>query len=105
MNVFAKIINKEIPANIIYEDNKIIAFYDIKPMRPGHFLVVPKVFSENFYDIKEEDLLYLVSKARQLALKVTKDMSVNGFNIIINNGSSAGQEVLHTHVHVVPAAK
>lgn len=105
MSIFNKIIDKEIPADIIYEDDKVIAFKDIKPMRPGHFLVVPKTFSENFYDISEEDLLYLVSKARLLAVKVTKDMGVSGFNIIVNNGASVGQEVFHTHVHVVPSNK
>lgn len=105
MSIFNKIIAKEIPADIIYEDDKVIAFKDIKPIRPGHFLVVPKTFSENFYDITEEDLSYLVSKARLLAVKVTKDMGVSGFNIIVNNGSSAGQEVFHTHVHVVPSDK
>lgn len=105
MSIFQKIINKEIPASIVYEDDRVIAFKDINPERPGHFLVVPKVFSENLYDISEEDFIYLMAKARELALWVTKDMNVSGFNLKINNGTNAGQEVMHTHVHIIPANK
>lgn len=105
MTIFQKIINKEIPAQIIYEDDKILAFNDIKPVRPGHFLVIPKVFSENLYDISNDDFIYLMSKTREIALWVTSQMGVSGFNIKINTGVSAGQEVMHTHVHVIPAEK
>lgn len=105
MNIFQMIINKEIPANILYEDERVIAFYDIKPERPGHFLVVPKTHSTNFYDIKDEDLTYLIKKARELAIKVTADLGVEGFNLKVNNGAKAGQEVFHTHVHIIPANK
>lgn len=105
MNIFQKIINKEIPANILYEDEKVIAFYDIKPERPGHFLVVPKTHSTNLYDIKNEDLQYLILKAKELAIKITKDLGVDGFNIKINNGANVGQEVFHTHIHVIPSNK
>ncbi len=105
MSIFSKIITKEIPAKIIYEDQRVIAFEDTHPIRPGHFLVVPKVFSENLYDIKSDDLSYLINKARELAIKVTKELGVSGFNLQINNGVSAGQEVFHTHIHVIPANK
>lgn len=105
MTIFQKIINKEIPASIIYEDDKVIAFKDINPVRPGHFLVVPKTFSENLYDISPEDFTYLMNKARELAIWVAKDMNVSGFNLKVNNGVSAGQEVMQTHVHIIPADK
>lgn len=105
MNIFQKIINKEIKADIIFEDNDHIAFKDIKPERPGHFLVVPKNHSTNLYDITDHDLSALILKARQWALQVTKQMNVQGFNLKINNGKEAGQEVFHTHVHIIPSSK
>lgn len=105
MTIFQKIINKEIPADVIYEDDQVIAFKDIKPVRPGHFLVVPKKLSTNFYDIDNHTLEYLIVKAKELAIQVTKEMGVDGFNVIVNNGEKVGQEVFHTHVHIIPAEK
>lgn len=105
MTIFQKIINKEIPAKILYEDEMVLAFYDIKPERPGHFLVIPKMHSTNFYDISDEQLANLIIKARELAIKVTKELGVEGFNIKVNNGANVGQEVFHTHIHVIPSDK
>ena len=105
MTIFQKIITREIPATIIYEDDQVIAFNDIKPINPGHFLVVPKKLSTNLYDIEDSTLSYLMVKARELAIKVTKEMNVEGFNLIVNNGAKANQEVFHTHVHIIPANK
>ncbi|SYV89626.1 HINT (histidine triad nucleotide-binding protein) family member, partial [Metamycoplasma alkalescens] len=68
-DIFQRIIDREIPATILYEDADVIAFLDIKPVQKGHFLVVHKEFSRNLYDIEEKDLLKLVSKARELALE------------------------------------
>lgn len=103
MTIFTKIINKEIPAKILYEDERVIAFYDINPKRPGHFLVIPKNHSTNMIDVSDEDLSYLMLKARELAVKEIKKLNVSGFNIEVNNGKEAGQEVFHTHVHVIPS--
>ena len=105
MSIFNKIILKEIPADIIYEDEKVIAFKDIRPVRPGHFLVVPKLMSENLIDIDDETLSYLMIKARELAVKVIKEMNVSGFNLQVNNSKEAGQEVFHTHIHIIPTIK
>ncbi len=103
MTLFEKIIAKEIPAQIIYEDDRVIAFNDINPEKPGHFLVVPKAVSTNLYDISDDELTYVVLKAKELAIKVTKELGVTGFNLKINNGKEAGQEVFHTHVHIIPS--
>lgn len=105
MTIFTKIINKEIPAQIIYEDERVIAFKDINPQRPGHFLVVPKTFSENLLSVNPSDSAYLFAKAQELAKKVIKEMKVSGYNLIVNNGKSAGQEVMHTHIHIIPSHK
>lgn len=105
MDLFEKIINKEIKSNIIYEDEKVIAFMDINPKSPGHFLVVPKIHSTNLIDIDDKDLEYLMVKSKELANIQIDKMNVSGYNIIINNGKEAGQEIFHTHVHVIPSKK
>ena len=105
MDIFEKIINKKITAEIIYEDNKIIAIKDINPITPGHFLVIPKTHSINLIDISENDMLYLFTKARELAIKVIKEMNVSGFKLQVNNGKESGQEIFRTHIHIIPSMK
>ncbi|MGL5521904.1 MAG: histidine triad protein HinT [Metamycoplasmataceae bacterium] len=104
-NLFLKIINKEIPSNIFFENKRVIAFYDINPVTEGHFLVVPKVYSRNLKTIKEKELNYLISIARKLALKKIKELGVDGFRLIINNEATSKQVIFHTHVHIIPSPK
>lgn len=103
--LFLKIINKEIKSNILFENKKVIAFYDIKPTQKGHFLVVPKTYSRNLITIKNKDLKYCFYIARKLALKEIKKQNVDGFRIIVNNEESSKQVVFHTHIHVIPSPK
>lgn len=101
-SIFTQIIERKIPANIVYEDERIIAFYDINPMQPGHFLVVPKVTDENILKNNEEDYVYLMLMARKLANNYIKEYNCSGFKLQVNTGKSAGQVVFHTHVHIIP---
>ena len=103
--IFQDIIDKKIPAKILFENKRAIAFYDINPVQPGHFLVVPKVYSKNLIDIKEKEMLYLFKIARKLAIKETKKLNVNGFKLRVNNEANSGQEVFHTHIHIIPSPK
>nr|WP_318034613.1 HIT domain-containing protein [Mesomycoplasma lagogenitalium] len=103
--LFLKIINRELPADILYEDDKVIAFLDIKPVRKGHFLVIPKNYSRNLISIKEDDFIYLMTKSRELALEQIKKLNVKGFQLIVNNEPEAKQVVFHTHVHIIPSDK
>ena len=105
MDIFEKIIKKEIPAEIIYEDEKVIAIKDIKPINTGHFLVIPKKYSTNLIDIDENDFLYLLSKTRKLANETIKKMNVSGYKLQVNNGKNSGQEVFRTHIHIIPSIK
>ena len=105
MDIFQKIINKEIKSDIYYEDDMVIAIMDIKPKNPGHFLVIPKKYSKNLIDISNEDMIYLFSKSRELAIKKINELKVSGFNLIVNNGEEAGQEIFRTHVHIIPSLK
>ena len=103
--IFQDIIDKKIPAKILFENKRVIAFYDINPVQPGHFLVLPKVYSKNLIDIKEKEMLYLFKIARKLAIKETKKLNVNGFKLRVNNEAQSGQEVFHTHIHIIPSPK
>lgn len=102
--IFQKIINKEIKSNILFENKRVIAIYDINPKTKGHFLVIPKTYSRNLKTIKERDMLYLIKISRKLALKEIKKQNVDGFKLIVNNEASSDQEVFHTHIHIIPSA-
>ncbi len=103
--IFAKIIRKEIPADIVYEDENTLAFLDINPVNPGHVLVIPKKWARNVLDIDEESWLSLMKTVRTLAKAVKEATHADGINIDINNEEAAGQVVFHTHVHIVPRFK
>lgn len=99
--IFMKIIRREIPAEIVYEDDDTIAFLDVKPINIGHTLVVPKEFARNIFDV-EEKTLEAVMRTVQKVARALRDTGAEGVNIGINNESAAGQEVFHFHVHVIP---
>lgn len=105
MTIFEKIINKQIPAKILFENEKYISFFDINPKRPGHFLVVPKKVSSSIIELSNEEFSKLMIQTKEWAEKAIADMGVEGYSIEINSGAKAGQEVFHTHVHVIPANK
>ncbi len=100
--VFAKIIRKELPAEIIYETETVIAFLDIEPSGKGHTLVVPKIWSEHVFSISKEAWGEVMEVVRMLAPKVRDAVHADGVNILVNGGSEAGQVVPHTHAHLIP---
>jgi histidine triad (HIT) family protein len=99
--IFSKIIDREIPATIIYEDDEVLAFLDISPVHPGHTLVIPKKPSADARATSPEDLAKLMSVVQKVAQAQTKALGC-AVNIIFNCGEEAGQEVFHTHAHVIP---
>jgi histidine triad (HIT) family protein len=103
--IFGKIIRREIPAEIVYEDDATLAFLDIMPNAPGHTLVVPKEPSENMLDIADESFLAVMKTVKKVALAAKPALEADGFNILVNNGAEAGQQVFHTHVHIIPRYK
>lgn len=100
--IFEKIIAREIPANIIYEDEDTLAFLDIAPNNPGHTLVIPKVHARNLLDISEESWLAVMRTVRKLAPIIKEAVDADGINLAMNNESAAGQVVFHAHVHIIP---
>lgn len=104
--IFCKIIKKEIPSTIIYEDDKVIAFNDVNPAAPIHILVVPKKHIETLLDVTDEDN-DLISYVYQVINKIAKEkrFANNGFRVIVNCGKDSGQEVMHIHFHVLGGKK
>jgi len=100
--IFCKIIAKEIPTEMIYEDDQVIAFLDIKPSAPGHTLVVPKKHSEDLLDADDETLSVAMARIKKIAPAVLSAVGASGFNLGVNTGSSSGQVIFHLHFHIIP---
>ena len=100
--IFDKIIAREIPAEIVYEDEETLAFLDIAPNNPGHTLVIPKTPSRNLFDISENSWNAVMRTVRTLAPLVRDAANAEGVNLAMNNESAANQEVFYTHVHIIP---
>ena len=101
-NVFAKILRGELPAHKVYEDEHTLAFMDIMPRTDGHTLVIPKNPSRNVLDIDPEDLCHVMRTVQKIARAVRKAFDAEGVLIQQFNEPAAGQEVFHTHFHVLP---
>lgn len=102
MSIFEKIINREIPATIVYEDEDTLAFMDIGPIIKGHTLVIPKTCYDPVTETPDEVLAKLIGVAKRIAAAQMKGLGADGVNIIQNNGVAAGQVVPHLHFHVIP---
>ena len=100
--IFCQIIRKEAPANIVYEDEHVVAFLSNRPVNEGHTLVVPKKHYENIYEIPEEEAAYMFKIAKRVAVAVRDAVAAEGIRIVQNNGWAAGQVIFHLHVHVIP---
>lgn len=100
--IFCKIINKEIPCPIVYEDDVVLAFLDSNPVNKGHTLIIPKIHYQNIYDTPDEILGYLMAGAKKIAIKLKEHVGAEGINIEMNNDAVSGQVVFHTHLHIIP---
>lgn len=104
--IFCKIINKEVPATIVYEDEDVIAFKDIHPVTPLHILVIPKKHISSLVDLKEEDEA-VIGKIYTVINKIAKQEGIldKGFRVIVNCGEDGGQVVKHIHFHLLGGKK
>lgn len=103
MCLFCKIVNKEIPSNVEYENEDCLAFHDINPQAPVHILAIPKVHVESFQELSPELMMKMTSFIQELAKKVGLDK--NGYRVITNIGEDGGQEVKHLHFHILGGTK
>jgi histidine triad (HIT) family protein len=100
--IFCRIVNREAPSHIVYEDNEHIAFLDIAPFSMGHTLVCPKRHGETLWDMTEEEIGKLFMVASRISKAVVKAVGAQGFRLVQNNGEAANQVVAHVHIHVIP---
>ena len=98
--IFCKIINGEIPASKVYEDDKVIAFNDIEPQAPVHILIIPKEHISSAAEITDKNSA-VVSHIFEVAAKIAREKQLDGFRIVNNCGDSAGQTVKHLHFHMM----
>ena len=102
MTLFEKIIAREIPAKIVFEDDDVIAFQDVNPQAPVHVLIVPKRVIPRLAEANESDQA-LLGKLILTAMKVARDLGIgeSGYRVVINSGPDAGESVQHLHVHLL----
>ncbi len=100
--LFCSISNKTLPSHIVYEDEEVIALLDIKPVNPGHVLVLPKKHFRNFLDLPEKIAAHLALVAQKISRAVKNATKSDGINISSNNEHAAGQLIFHTHLHIIP---
>jgi len=100
--IFCNIRDRKAEAEIIFEDEHILAFLDVQPVNYGHTLVIPKKHYDNFLTVPKDELSKLIHATQFIAGVVKRSLNADGFNVISNNGIPAGQSVYHFHFHIIP---
>ena len=100
--LFCRIINNEIPAHKIYEDANTLAFLDINPLTKGHTLLIPKKHVTLIEELNTNESITLLKTITKIISKVNKGTNTQSSTIAINNGKESGQEIPHTHIHIIP---
>jgi histidine triad (HIT) family protein len=101
-NIFAKILNGDLPCHKVYEDDNAFAFLDIMPRAPGHTLVLPKAPARNVLDVAPDDLAHVMKVTQKIAKAAVKAFEADGVTVQQFNEGAGGQVVFHLHVHVIP---
>lgn len=96
--IFCKIANKEIPSELVYENEYVAAFNDINPAAPVHILVIPKCHHESLNELEDKNLM---AELLFGVKEVTKKLGIKDYRTVINTGKGAGQEVFHIHLHII----
>lgn len=101
--IFCQILADDLPASVVYRDEDVIAFLDIRPVNPGHVLVVPCVHVGSLEDLSAEVAAHMMTVAQRIMSGLRKtDLRCEGINLFLADGSVAGQEIAHAHLHVIP---
>ncbi len=100
--VFCKIVSGEIPCHRVFENERVLAFLDINPLSLGHTVVIPRTHAVRFEQLSEDDAAALAGAIGPLARRILSAVESQDYNLLQNNGSSAGQVVMHVHVHIIP---
>lgn len=102
MCIFCQMVSGEIPVKPVFENEDVFVFLDNNPVNPGHCLVIPKSHYENIEDTPVEVLGEIVLAIKNVGWKIKNLLGYEGYNVVVNNGEVAGQEVMHSHWHVLP---
>ncbi len=100
--IFGKILDGEIPCHRLYEDDHVLAFLDVGPLAHGHTLVIPKERKARLHELSDESAAALGRVLPRLARAVMETTGASDYNVLQNNGSAAGQVVMHVHFHIIP---
>ena len=100
--IFCKLAAGDIPTNTIYEDDSFRAILDNGPATRGHTLIIPKDHSEDLFSLPDETAAGAIKLAKKIADRMKEKLSCDGVNLVQNNGTAAGQTVMHFHLHVIP---
>ena len=103
--IFCKLANGVFATRSIYEDENFNVILDLAPATKGHALILPKAHADNLYELPDETAAEVFVLAKKLAKKMTDELGCDGFNIVQNNGTVAGQTVFHFHLHLIPRYK
>lgn len=103
--IFCKIANGDIPSNTLYEDETFRVILDIGPATKGHALVIPKEHYNDLYEIPEDTAAGAMRLAKKMVKSMMEKLHADGFNLVQNNGETAGQTVMHFHLHLIPRYK
>ncbi len=100
--IFCKIANGDIPSKTLYEDEMFRVILDLGPATKGHALILPKEHAANLYELPDEIASKTLVLAKRMATQMTEKLNCDGFNLVQNNGETAGQTVHHFHMHLIP---
>ena len=100
--IFCKIIERELPAKIVFENDLNLAFLDISPISKGHTIIIPKNHYSTLEDIPNHELTETYKVVKKISMRIHQKLQINGYNILQNNFTAAGQIINHFHVHIIP---
>lgn len=100
--LFCKIVEGEVPATIVAEDERTVAFMDINPATRGHALVIPRAHARDVHEIDGGDLEAVAAAAQRIAARAVQQLGADGVNLLNSSGAAAWQTVFHFHLHVIP---
>ena len=103
--IFCKIANGEIPSKTLYQDENFRVILDLGPATRGHALILPKAHYANLYELPEDTAAAAMKLAKRMAGTMTEKLRADGLNLVQNNGETAGQTVMHFHLHLIPRYK
>ncbi len=103
--IFCKIIAGDIPSYKVYENDKVMAFFDILPISPGHTIIVPKNHLADVENLSDEEIGAMAVAAKKIGKAMMEGLGVKGYSVFLDNKSAANQHVPHVHFHLVPRAE